>query len=100
MIEPVFKGTNYLTVDAFLDKLDVMLPGDSFVYATGDIAHTAQHNDDMRALKNLTWKMYEQKKITLTQRARGDRAFIGGHRAFDYIATKRTDIKIPGSANA
>jgi hypothetical protein len=92
-----FRGTNYLTVDAFLDKLEVVSPGMAIVYATGDLAHTAPHNPDVLALRNLVWKLYEKKKVTLTQRARFDRSFISGGRAFDYIATKRSPIKIPGS---
>lgn len=91
------RGTNYLTIDAFLDKLDGASPGDSFVYATGDLAYSAPAYPEVHALRNLVWKLYEKKKITLTQRPCPGRVFLGGHRAFEYIATKRSEIKIPGS---
>jgi hypothetical protein len=90
-------GTEYLTVDAFLDRLDGAAPGHRIVYATGDLAYSAPSDPDLHALRYAVWRLYEAKKIALTQRVRNDKFFCGG-RAFDYIATRRRDERFPGKA--
>jgi hypothetical protein len=90
-----FRGTNYLTVDVFLDAVDCLSPGMSIVYATGDLAHSAAGNPDIMALRQMAWRLSVAKKIALTQRPRADCGFyIAGGRKFEYIATKRReDVK-------
>jgi hypothetical protein len=82
------RGTTFLSVERFLDKLEHQPPGQSFVYATGDLSVTAQRDPQAFALRKAAWQMYEAKKIQLTQRINRERSFVCGGRAFDYIATR------------
>jgi hypothetical protein len=88
MKQEPFRGTDYIPADLFLDRIAGTSPGKALVYATGDLAYSAPFDADLARLRKTVWGLYEQKKITLTQRIRPDRGFMRGGRAFDYIATK------------
>ena len=81
------RGTTYLSVDAFLNCIAKAIPGERIVYATGDLAYSAVKDPQLFALRSAAWRLYETKKISLTQRPRQDRRFVMGGRAFDYVAT-------------
>ena len=87
------KGTTFLTADAFMDRFNQAQPGWTFPYASGDLAGECAIHPDARALRALTHKMSDEKKIALTQRRLpGERMKDGGF-AFQYLATKRAEGK-------
>lgn len=92
MIRMTKVGTTYLTTEAFLARHFHAAPGETFVYATGDLAHACQHEADAVDLRKLTQAMRDRKEIELTQRPRRDleMKYTGG-RAFEYLATKRSN---------
>ena len=94
-IQP-YRGTEYITVDAFLDRVESAKPGEAIVYAVGDLACAAAQQPDLFALRRHVWRLHEAKRIALTQRVCLDRPFITGGRSFEYLATKRRDETTPG----
>lgn len=92
MTQQPFRGTEYLTVDAFLDLVETAGPGETIRYAVGDLAFSAAKFPDLFALRRHVWRLHEAKRIALTQRACTDRPFVtGGGRSFEYLATRRRD---------
>jgi hypothetical protein len=85
-----FRGTEYLETAVFMSRLEALLPGQSLVYATGDLAFSAQRDGNLVHLRGVVWSLYQKQQIALTQRPRTDQRLRGG-RIFDYIATKRTE---------
>jgi hypothetical protein len=88
-----FKGTTFITAEAFISRFEQALDGSTFPYATGDLASECIQHVDARALRALTHKMSDEKKIALTQRRLPGEKMKDGGAVFQYLATKRSEDK-------
>jgi hypothetical protein len=86
-------NTTFLTADAFIARYGHAAPGATFSYAKGDLAVACQHERDAVKLRDLVREFAESKKVALTQRPIADTTMRGGGRAFEYLATKRSESK-------
>jgi hypothetical protein len=85
--------TDYLSEDAFIEMIATAQPGEAFVYAIGDVAYGAAHDPHLFALRKTVQRLADAKVIALTQRKRRDQLFAIAGCAFEYIATKREEVK-------
>jgi hypothetical protein len=86
-------GTHHMTVADFRLALADTKPGDTFIYATGDLMFSCDNTDAKSGLLRMTEfarAAYEDGEVTLTQRRRADIPFTGGAAgaSFEYRATK------------
>ncbi len=90
--------TTHMGTLEFLDALEAVKDGGSFIYAKGDLMFSLDtcKNDcgstDLRALNRLVWEKYDKREIHLTQRRLPHVGLspkhVGG--SYEYLATRRT----------
>jgi hypothetical protein len=80
--------TEHLTTNEFADNLATAKPGDRWTYAQGDLAHSAvgPGAEELKGVRALAYRAFEDKRGFLTQRRRPDITFKGGA-AFEYVFT-------------
>ena len=88
------EGTRYMTVDGFMDAFANLRPGQSLVYAFGDIGYSSRYQTlELVGLKGLAFRYYQRKLAQLIQRRRPDVSFGRSCGAsFEYIITKNRDV--------
>jgi hypothetical protein len=86
------RGTKHLAVNEFVAAVDVAMPGDVIVYATGDLAVSAQWSRDLYSTRLMARAYCEAGKGRLFQRRRPDFPFNSAGCCFDYLFVKALPV--------
>jgi len=84
------RGTKHLAVNEFVDAVVAAAPGASIVYATGDLALSAQWSPELHATRAMARAYHSAGKGRLFQRRRPDLNYTGtgGGCCYDYLFVK------------
>jgi hypothetical protein len=87
-------GTSHLSMNDFADKLRLTGPGETFVYATGDLGYSARDTAaELKSVRSAVWDASARGEVFLTQRRLPKVALTDGATkmqgaCFEYRATK------------
>jgi len=84
------RGTKHLSVNEFERAVAAAAPGASIVYATGDLALSAQWSPALTELRAAVRLLHDLGRGVLLQRRRPDLRYVGsgGGACFDYLFVK------------
>jgi hypothetical protein len=88
------RGTKHLAVNEFIDAVVDAAPGASIVYASGDLALSAQWSQEVIEMRAVARRFHDQGRGQLFQRRRPDLHYTGtgGGCCYEYLFVKALPV--------